>query len=237
MTTSTLGITQVASNQNSKEVTINDADQQLENLTNLTVAVPIAGTTLFDLATYRSGIRFDLTDNGVAAAFNLQLPAAERLFIVRNSSTQTATIGVDPAADGFDGTTVTLLDGQTAIIICDGTNCEIVQLGGSGAQVDSWEAVFLTGTAETLQPEHAGKVVILTNASAITLTVEDNATVDIPVGKWVRIVQGGAGAVTVTGSGAAINSQGALTDLNGTWAGATLWHYSLDNWHLEGNLV
>ena len=129
----------------------------------------------------------------------------------------------------FTGAGVTATDG--------GSGTATVNIPGGGGVPTTWPVINLTGTAETLAVGHPGRGVILTNASAITLTVEDNATVNIPVGSWVRIIQGGAGTVSVVGSGATINSQGGLTSLNGQYAGAVLWHYATDVWLLEGNLA
>lgn len=124
---STLGITQVAAAQNQKEVTINEADQALEDLTNLTTDIVITGSVTLTAAQYRSGVRFRLGGTP-AGAFDLRLPANERMFFVTNNSGQTATVGVDPGADGFDGTTVAVSTGKTKLVLCDGTNCvEYVQ--------------------------------------------------------------------------------------------------------------
>lgn len=233
---STLGITQVAAAQNQKEVTINEADQALEDLSSLTIDLTITTHTTLSASQYRSGIRFRLGGTP-AADFDLRLRANERLFIVTNNTGKTATVGVDPAADGFDGDTVAVFDGQTVLIACDGVDCIIVSIGGPGNNADEWGIVMLTGTAETLQASYMGKVVVLTNASPITLTVEDFATVPIGVNKWVRIVQGGAGTVTVIGSGATINSMDSVFDLAGAWAGAVLYQMEEDSWLLEGNLA
>lgn len=120
--TSTLGITQVTSAQNQKEVTINEADQALENLGNITTDLTITGHTTLTAAQYRSGIRFRL-GGAPAAVFDLRLQANDRFFIVTNNSGRTATVGVDPAGDGFDGATVSVPTGATKQIICDGVDC------------------------------------------------------------------------------------------------------------------
>src|SRR5687768_14400082 len=87
------------------------------------------------------------------------------------------------------------------------------------------EVVFnpQTGTTYTLVLTDAGKVVGLTNAGAITLTVPPNSSVAFPVGTTVGLRQGGAGQVTVTpGSGVTINSRGAALKIAGQYGHATL---------------
>ena len=71
-----------------------------------------------------------------------------------------------------------------------------------------------TGTTYTLVLTDNSKLITLSNAGAITLTIPTNATVAFPIGCQIDLVQLGAGAVTVAGvSGVTINSKGGnLTD-------------------------
>jgi hypothetical protein len=78
------------------------------------------------------------------------------------------------------------------------------------------------------------KVVTLSNASAITVTVPTNASVAFPIGVQVNLVQLGAGQVTVTSS-ATIRSQGSKLKLNGQYAAASLLKIATDEWVLIGN--
>ncbi len=136
MTTSTLGIPQVAASQNNKEVTINEADQSLENLVSLTRSIPVTASFALSSTDFRSAIRLNLTGTPVAS-FNVRLPAASRMFIVRNSSGQSATIGVDPSGGGFLGTTVTIPDGGQSLIISDGIDVNLVS-----SDVQAEEIIF-----------------------------------------------------------------------------------------------
>ena len=64
-----------------------------------------------------------------------------------------------------------------------------------------------TGTTYTLALTDAGKLVTLSNASAISLTVPTNTNVAFPTGTQVNMVQLGAGRVTVAGdTGVTVNS-------------------------------
>ena len=91
-----------------------------------------------------------------------------------------------------------------------------------------------TGTTYTLVLTDVAKVISLTNAAAITLTVPTNASVAFPVGTQILLYQGGAGQVTVTSS-ATIRSQGSKLKLNGQYAVAGLLKVATDEWVMFGN--
>ena len=92
-----------------------------------------------------------------------------------------------------------------------------------------------TGTTYTLVLLDDSKVVTLSNASAITLTIPTNASVAFPIGSQVNIVQLGAGQVTVGGAGVTIRSQGTRLKLNGQYAAASLLKIATDEWVIIGN--
>lgn len=92
-----------------------------------------------------------------------------------------------------------------------------------------------TGTTYTLLLVDDSKVVTLSNASAITLTIPTNASVAFPIGSQVNIVQLGAGQVTVAGAGVTIRSQGSRLKLNGQYAAASLLKIATDEWVIIGN--
>lgn len=76
-----------------------------------------------------------------------------------------------------------------------------------------------TGTTYTLQSSDNGKVVVLTNASAIALTVADA----LPAGFHCVIIQGGAGQVTVSGQSTMnIRNRQSHTKLAGQYAMGSL---------------
>jgi hypothetical protein len=94
-----------------------------------------------------------------------------------------------------------------------------------------------TGTTYTLVAGDAGKMVTLTNASAITLTIPTNASVAFPVNTRIDILQYGAGQVTVGGAGVTLNSSGSKKKLTGQYSGASLWKKATDTWVLIGDIV
>jgi hypothetical protein len=94
-----------------------------------------------------------------------------------------------------------------------------------------------TGTSYTLALTDVAKVVTLTNAAAITLTVPTNASVAFPVGTQILLYQGGAGAVTIAGdSGVDVRNQAGL-EMGGQYAVAGLLKLDTDEWVAFGNLT
>ncbi len=94
-----------------------------------------------------------------------------------------------------------------------------------------------TGTTYTLVLSDAGKMVTLTNASAITLTLPTNASVAFPVNTRIDLLQYGAGQVTIGGAGVTINSSGSKLKLTGQYSGASLWKKATDTWVLIGDIA
>jgi len=92
-----------------------------------------------------------------------------------------------------------------------------------------------TGTSYTLVLADVAKVISLTNAAAITLTVPTNATVAFPLGTQILLYQGGAGQVTVGGAGVTLRSQGSKLKLNGQYSIGGLLKVGTDEWILYGN--
>jgi uncharacterized protein (DUF2147 family) len=92
-----------------------------------------------------------------------------------------------------------------------------------------------SGTAYTLALTDSGKLVELSNAAAITLTVPTNGTTAFPTGTQIDILQTGAGQVTVGGAGVTLQSEGTKLKLKGQYAAATLIKRATDTWVLIGN--
>lgn len=92
-----------------------------------------------------------------------------------------------------------------------------------------------TGTTYTLVLSDANKVIELTNAAAITLTIPTNASVAFPVGTLIELYQGGAGQVTVSTSVTLRAPDGAK--LAKQYASASLRKRATDEWVLSGNVT
>ena len=95
-----------------------------------------------------------------------------------------------------------------------------------------------TGTTYTLALTDVAKVISLTNASAITLTVPTNSSVAFPTGTQILLYQGGAGQVTISpAGGVTVRSEGAKLLIFDQYAVAGLLKIDTDEWVAFGNLT
>ena len=94
-----------------------------------------------------------------------------------------------------------------------------------------------TGTTYTLALTDAAKVVSLTNASPITLTIPTHTVTAVPIGTQILLYQGGAGQVTIGGAGVTIRSQGNKLRIFAQYGVAGLLKIATDEWVAFGNLA
>jgi hypothetical protein len=91
-------------------------------------------------------------------------------------------------------------------------------------------------TSYTLTSTDAIKVVTLTSASGVTLTVPTYASAQLPVGTRIGIIQYGAGQVTVAGtSGVTVNATPGLKT-RAQYSRAELLQVATDTWLLSGDI-
>lgn len=132
MASPNLNITEVAANQNQKEVTINNAIAALDNAGNSSLDKSMtAGNVTLSSAEFRGYVRFNATGTpGTPRVLNV--PASiKRLFGVTNNSDAAVTVQVTGGA----GETVNVSAGGAALLYSDGA--DIISLGGGGAGVGS----------------------------------------------------------------------------------------------------
>jgi hypothetical protein len=98
-----------------------------------------------------------------------------------------------------------------------------------------------TSTGYTTVLSDNGKLITLSNASAITATIPPNSSVAYPVGAQLNFVQYGAGQVTFTqGAGVTIVSTGATASAPKTraqYSSATAIQVSANNWLVAGDIA
>ena len=93
-----------------------------------------------------------------------------------------------------------------------------------------------TSTTYPLVLSDKDKLVTLSNASAITVTVPTNASVAYPTGSIVNLQQIGDGQVTIVGdTGVTINANGTKTRVQ--WSAASLLKTATNTWTLIGDIV
>ena len=96
-----------------------------------------------------------------------------------------------------------------------------------------------TGTSYTLVLSDVAKVITLTNAASITLTVPPNSgggAVAFPIGTQILLYQGGAGQVTISSTDT-IRSQGSKLKIAGQYGVAGLLKIAATEWVAFGNLA
>lgn len=140
-----------------------------------------------------------------------------------------------------------VIDGESSYIIdTDYEAITLVSMGSTGWRIRSLtkrepagEVVGIneqTGTSYTLVIGDKGKLVIMSNAAANTLTVPPNSSVAFPIGTRIEVRQGDAGETTIAaGSGVTINSAGSFLDLRVQHSGVVLTKEGTNVWWLAGD--
>jgi hypothetical protein len=140
------------------------------------------------------------------------------------------------------GDIITATGNDAPTVLPLGTNGQFLAVNTSTASGLEWASYLnitfnqQTGTSYTLSTTDSGKLVEMSNGSAITLTVPVNSSVPIPIGTQINIAQTNTGQVTVVGaSGVVVNASPGLK-LRTQWSFATLIKRSTDTWLLVGDL-
>lgn len=94
-----------------------------------------------------------------------------------------------------------------------------------------------TGTTYTTVLGDASKLITLSNAGAITLTIPANSSVAYPVGTKIDLAQTGAGQVTVAGAGGVTVNATPTLKLRTQYSAATCIKTATDTWLLVGDLA
>ncbi len=94
-----------------------------------------------------------------------------------------------------------------------------------------------TGTTYAPVLTDAGKLVTLSNASAITVTIPANASVAFPVGTIIAFLQKGAGQVTFAITSDTLNNPGLTNKTRTQWSRVTLEKISSTVWVISGDLA
>jgi len=141
----------------------------------------------------------------------------------------------DPTADR----TITLPDASGTVALSEKAYRSInAQTGETYTTVlaDAGKLVTLSNSSAIILAD-AGKLVTLSNSSAITLTIPPNSSVAYSVGTKLDFIQIGAGQVTVAGgSGVTVNSTPTLK-LRAQHSGASCIKIATDTWQLVGDLA
>jgi hypothetical protein len=160
--------------------------------------------------------------NLVAAAPQGDLQASNNLSDVASASTSRTNLGLGDAATKTVGTADT-----NVLAVSSGT----VDLGGNKIEDFGASINDQTGTTYTLLASDNGKVVVLDNASAVTITVPSG----LGAGFNCSFVQKGAGQVSFSASSTTINNRQSHTKINAQYGVASLLAYAADTFVLAGD--
>lgn len=94
-----------------------------------------------------------------------------------------------------------------------------------------------TGTSYTLDLSDDGKLVTLTNASAITVEVPSSSTVGWRTGSAIYLMQGGAGQVTVQGASGVTVNRTMLSKTRTQYSTLSLIYVGSNVWLLTGDMA
>jgi hypothetical protein len=95
------------------------------------------------------------------------------------------------------------------------------------------------GTTRTLAEADVGDFIITTNASPVTVTIPDSATTAFTVGTEVDFIQKGAGALTISASGASVTlngSAGGTVAVTAQWGGLSIKKIDVNEWIAVGKI-
>ena len=106
------------------------------------------------------------------------------------------------------------------------------RLANSGTIITKTESFILSAS-------DVGKTAILYSSNPMTVTLPENASVEIPVGYSIDIIQTGTGSVTVSegSSAVSINSKSNIKSLDGQYSKGTLVKIADNTWFFFGNLL
>jgi hypothetical protein len=156
------------------------------------------------------------------SAFNTYLENVSGLFTIYNGVGNTGTnlFNIDTTEAQFN----VAIAGATfsAAVVSDG-----------GYRITSNAINALTGTTYSLLTSDNGKIITWSNAGGVTLTVPSG----LPVGFNTTVIQIGAGAVGITGSGTTLNSFEGKRRTAGQHAAVSIISYSSNVFNIAGGLT
>ena len=175
------------------------------------------------------------------------------LIFFRNNASPVASFGFSGSTSGTTTVQATAIAGTTTLTLPAATDTlvgkattdiltnktltsPVINGATIGTSIINLAINAQTGTTYTPVLTDNGKLVTLSNASAITLTVPTNASVAYATGAQINIQAIGAGQVTVAGdTGVTVNGTG--TKLRVQWSAATLVKTATDTWTLIGDIA
>jgi len=177
-------------------------------------AIAAAFDKLNDPADINTGAGLGGTDTGTADNYVVNNGGSSTLtdliivtYVPDNTNTGPSVLSLNGGANVAivrnDGTALQagdLLAGVPVMLIYDATGTRWVIIGATGQQVSEQFRTGIntqTGTSYTLLATDENKLVLCSNASAISVTVPSDSSATIPIGYITHVHQEGAGQVTL----------------------------------------
>lgn len=191
-----------------------------------------AGPAITGEAPVWTGTEFTFTDVATQAELNTHAAAADphAVYVLESLIDAKGDILTATAAD----TPARLAVGATAGQVLTVDSAEAT--GMKWASPDLLAINAQTATTYTLVLTDLNKLVELSNAAAITMTVPANSSVAFDVGSQIHLVQTGAGQVTFVGA-AGVTVNGASLLIGEQWGAVTLIKRATNTWLLIGLLA
>lgn len=171
------------------------------------------------------------------------LSANRTLAVAYGTSSGTATQGNDSRLSAATDTTSGIVELATTAEATTGTDTtRAVTAAGVKAVADTLAPAnqtinAQTGTTYTPVLTDASKIVTLSNASAITVTLPQDSDVAFPTGSRIDFIGIGAGLVTfAAGTGATLNGTPSLVS-RAQWSGVTAVKRAANTWVILGDLA
>lgn len=179
-----------------------------------------------------------IDDSGtlLTASRNIILPAEVRLWIAENLTAQSLTFKT------ASGAGVAIPANNRQLICCNGT--DVLALSGSspaaGSSFDQPKlnaAITSATSSRTLTLSEHSAYLFVSSASAITITLPEDATENLPIGFQCTIIREGAGTVGFAVEGSdTLNSAGSLTNIASQNAAVVAVKRASGLWWLFGDL-
>lgn len=136
------------------------------------------------------------------------------------------------ASDAARSSAIATATAGMVTLLTDSESLEVYN-GSGWVSVNNSTINTQSGTAYTLTQADAGKLVVFTSASAVTLTI---GTAILP-GQRVDILRDGAGAVTWAAGGGTVQAVGGATSINGQYGAATILCTASNTYRVIGRIA
>jgi len=209
--------------------TITDHDSDIAALTAIFQQLDADLTNIAGLATTSYGRNLLTLANAAAADWVTKALYDANTILVANSDDTPLALTVAAS---------TVLGRKASGNIAAMTAAEAAAVLGTNIYGQVQTANPQTGTSYTLVAADAGKLVTLSNAAAITLTLPQDSDATIAVLTYIDLLQLGAGQVTVVaGSGATLRTSGLTAKCRAQYSRVGVQKISTNTWSLFGDLA